>query len=329
MKNNKFTYIIFIALFSIAAIYFFSNKNGTLNKRNTSFAIESINEILSIKILSDNKELLLKKEMQKWKVNNKYQVKNRNINNFLMAANRIDLLAPVSNTEKDQVASLLKSDGIVVEFFKGKRSIKKYYVSKPGMSKSKTYMMMFKSSEPYIVRIPSFQGLVADLYVVDENYWRDKTVFNYPPQNIKNINVEYPDNQKSFELINYNNGTFALQTTSNKKFLNDFDVNKVARYFTYFQGITFEKVVEDMSINQLDSIFDATPFIEISVEDINGLENVIKVYRKPANQELDEFGQKAMFDYNRAYAVLNNADELILIRYYIFDPLFKEIDYFR
>ena len=330
MKHIKLTYIIFIALFSIATIYFFSNTKGTLNKRNTSFAIESIDDISSIKILVDNQELLLKKEMQKWKVNNKYQVKGWNINNFLIAANRIDLLASVSNTEKDQVASLLKSDGIVVEFFKGKRRIRKYYVSKPAMNKSKTYMMMYKSSEPFIVRIPSFQGLVADLFVVDENYWRDKTVFDYPPQNIKNIIVEYPNNQlKSFKLINYNNGTFALQTTSNEKFIDDFDVSKVARYFTYFQGINFEKVIIDQNKNQLNSISENKPFLIIFVEDIYGIKNSLKVYRKPSEHELDEFGQKAMFDYNRAYGVLNDADELILIQYYIFDPLFKEIDYFR
>lgn len=330
MKFNKLTYIIVIALFSIAMLYFFSNSKSSFSIRNTSFAIESVERISCIKIISKEKELVLKKDVQKWIVNNKYQVKNKSINILLEAVNRIDLLAPVSNLESEQVASLLKSDGIILEFFKGKRQIKKYYVSKPSMSKSKTYMMMYKSNKPFIVHIPAFKGLVSYLFVVDENYWRDKTVFNYQPQNIKEINVEYPNNQqKSFKLINYNNSTFAVQARGNDKFVDNFNVKKVTRYFTYFQRINFEKVVLNLNKNQIDSVLNKMPFVIISVEDIYGTKNSLKIYRKPPNQELDEFGQKAKFDYDRAYGVLNDADELILLQYYIFDPLLKEIDYFR
>lgn len=53
------------------------------------------------------------------------------------------------------------------------------------------------------------------------------------------------------------------------------------------------------------------------------------MYRKPAPNKLDEFGQNAEFDYNKAYGVLNNANEIILLQYYKFDPILKEIDYFR
>lgn len=329
MKNFKILFILFV-LVVIAAIYFFSNSKGTLKLSNTSFAIESIDKVASIKITKGTKELLLEKEMNSWKVNNKYKVKEWNIRNFLMALNRIDLLAPVSKVEKDQISSILKSDGILIEISGKNKNLRKYYVSKPGMNKSKTYMMMYKSSEPFIVRIPSFQGLVADLFVVDENYWRDKTVFDYQPQNIKNIKVEsFEDPSKSFRVINYNNGTFALQNLNEDKFVKEFNVDKVARYFTYFQKISFDNVENKLNRDQVDSVLKSTPYMKISVEDIYGITNSVTIFRKPPEQELDEFGQKATFDYNRAYAVFNESNELIIIQYYIFDPLFKEIDYFR
>ncbi|MCD4832820.1 MAG: DUF4340 domain-containing protein [Bacteroidales bacterium] len=329
MKNIKL-FIIIVVLIAIAGIYYFSNSKGSLNLRNASFAVESLDIITKIKISNGDKNLILKKEFDHWKVNNKYRATNRSIENFMMAINRIDILAPVSKVEKEQVALILKSDGVLIEVFKKNRTLKKYYVSKPEMNNSKTYMMMYKSSEPFIVRIPLFKGLVADLFIIDENFWRDKTTFNYLPQNIKNIVVEYPENtSKSFRVINYNDGTFAIQNLSNKTFVENFNVDKVARYFTYFQRIVFEDVVENLNKTMLDSVLQTKPFNIITVEDIHGNTNKIAIYRKPPEKEYDEFGQKAQFDYDRAYATFNNNNELIIIQYYIFDPLFKEIDYFR
>ncbi|MCK5170086.1 MAG: hypothetical protein KAQ75_09410, partial [Bacteroidales bacterium] len=134
---------------------------------------------------------------------------------------------------------------------------------------------------------------------------------------------------KSFSVINYNDGTFAIQNLSNNAFVVDFNVDKVARYFTYFQRIVFEDVVRNLDQVETDSILQTKPFNVITVETIQGNVNKIAIYRKPSESEFDEFGKKAQFDYDRAYATLNNNNELIIIQYYIFDPLFKEIDYFR
>jgi len=55
----------------------------------------------------------------------------------------------------------------------------------------------------------------------------------------------------------------------------------------------------------------------------------LKLFRKPAENSVDEFGNKAGFDYNKAYAVLNDNHEILEIHYYNFDLILKEIDYFR
>jgi hypothetical protein len=329
MKNQKSLIILFV-LFIIAGVYFFSNSKGSLNLRNSSFEIETPENVTKIQISAPDKNLLLEKDLHKWKVNGKYTATEKSVDNFLMAINRVVASTPVSKTEKEQVASILKADGITVEIFKKKRTIKKYYVSKSEMNKNKTYMMMHNSSEPFIVRIPSFKGLVADLYIIDENYWRDKTIFDYQPQNISSISVEYPENMsKSFRVTNYNDGTFAIQELNNNAFIEEFNVDNVARYFTYYQRIVFEDVTRDINKNYTDSVIQSQPFSIITVEDIQGVKNKIATYRKPSEKRVDEFGQNIKFDYDRAYACFNNNKELVTIQYYIFDPLLKEIDYFR
>lgn len=327
--RSYFYYFLIAAIAVIAAVYFFSNDKGTFKLRNISFAIEDLNEIDQIVLKTSTKKIELNQINGIWKVNGKYLVKERAIQNFLMALNRIELKSPVSKIERSQVASILKSDGILVEINKNNKSISSYYVSKPSMNKSKTYMMMENTDKPFHVHIPAFKGSVAELYVIEENFWRDHTVFNYQPQHIKEIKLEYAQKEKSFSLTNYNDGTFSVKSLKDNSYLENFNVEHVANYFTYFQGVEFEKVLDDLKLVQVDSILSSEPYLKIAVTDFNKDENSICIYRKPPEKELDEFGHKANFDYNKAYATLNDSREIILIQYYIFDPLLKEINYFR
>ncbi len=329
MKNLKLYIVLFILLI-IAGVFFFSNNKGTLNLRKSDFSIDSPDDITKIQLSSNQKVLVIEKKHDQWKVNNKYKATQKYVENLILALNRITVLSPVSKAEKEQVASILKADGILVRVYKNRRTIKEFYVSKPEMNKSNTYMMMEHSADPFITSIPAFKGLLAQLFVVEENYWRNKTIFDYEPQNIENITVEYPQEQtKSFRVINYNDGTFAIQNLSKNVYINNFDVEKVARYFTYYQRIVFDDVVAGLTKNAIDSVLNSKPFCIISVEEESGAINKVAVYRKPPEKKFDEFGQKLKFDYDRAYASFNDNKELIIIQYYIFDPLFKEIDYFR
>ncbi|MFP4025266.1 MAG: DUF4340 domain-containing protein [Thiohalospira sp.] len=328
--HTKKTILILFSLLVIAAIYFFSNSKGTLNRRNTHFAVESTNQIKKIIISASDEKLLLIKENEQWKINNKYIARQSVVDNFLMALNMLQVSSPLSNNEKEEVAKMLEREGIQVEIFKKNRRLRNYYVSTPAMTNDKTYMMMVKRGEPFAIRIPAFKGLVAELFSTNEELWRDKTIFDYKPQNIKTISIEYPGQpSKSFELINFGDGTFALKNPNENSFVEDFNLEKSIRYFTYFQGIKFERIENEMSQQRSDSLLNSEPYCRITVTDMENYENSITIFRKPAEQEYDEFGNKIKYDYDRAYAFFNQNNELIIIQYYIFDPLLKEIDYFR
>ena len=330
MRNNKGYIIILIILIVFAAIYYFSNTEGTLNIRYSSFSIDKPDEIKEIRISSGEHQVYLNKDPDYWRVNNKYRARENNIKNFVTALSLIDILSPVSKTEKEQIASILESDGVLVEIIKNKRTSRKYYVSKPSMSVYKTYMMKYRSREPFIVRIPSYKGNIADLFNTDENFWRDRTLFDYQPQDIKKISVSYPGNpEKSFSVINFEDGSIALKQIYSDSYVDNFNVEKLSRYLTYFQNIIFQNIATNLTQQASDSIYSSGPYSVISVEDIKGFTNELKIYRKPSEKEFDEFGKKIKYDFNSAYALFNENNELLIIQYYIFDPLLKEIDYFR
>lgn len=321
---------VLIVLLVLAAMYYFSNTKGTLSLKNSDFSIHNAEDITEVKIIANDNEILLSKNLDHWELNNKYRARTKNVVEFLRVLSSIDVYSPVSKTEKDQVASILKADGVIVEVFKNKRVAKRFYVSKPSMNKEKTYMMMTGSDQPYIVRIPLFKGNLADLFTVNENLWRDRILFDYQPQNIKEIAVSYTENpEKSFSVINYGDGSFSLKEINSDTFVESFDVDKLSRYFTYFQNIWFENMATNLSQTESESVLSSSPFVKIKVEDVNGKVNMLKVYKKLAVSEFDEFGEKVEYDFNRAYALFNENNEILIIQYYICDPILKEIDYFR
>lgn len=330
MNNTKKSLLVVFILLMIATAYFINDSKGTLVRRNTHFAIEETKKIDKIKISSSDEEITLVKESEHWKINDKYIARKRIVDNFLMVLNRIQIASPISENEKERIAAMLKEEGVLVEIYRKNRTLRKYYVSTPDIDKHKTYMMMAKRGDPITVRIPSFKGLVAELFSIDQSLWRDKSVFDYQPQNIKSITTEYPgDSSKSFTVINFGDGTFALKQPFKNLFVEDYNMERVVRYFTYFQGIEFERIEKELSKQKIDSLLQSAPFCKISVTNVDDFTNSINIYRKPPEKELDEFGNKLNYDYNRAYAIFNQNNELIIIQYYIFDPLLKEIDYFR
>ncbi|MGE0090358.1 MAG: hypothetical protein AB7S50_12880 [Bacteroidales bacterium] len=329
MRKYLLYLFVFVLLFLSAWIFFFSSSSGIVSLRNSNFSIDNVEKVTSIYLSEKSNTLALDKINNQWIVNNKYQAKEQSIGTLLLAINRLQVHYPVSKAEREQIALLLNNDGIQVDVKINRFNRHRFWVSKPSMNKEKTYMMMVNSSEPFVVKIPGFKGNVGELFATSENAWRNNLIFNYLPQNIQTITIEYPlTPERSFSLKNFNDGSFALINRKNQ-LEPDFNVEIAARYFTYFQNIQFEDVITNWPQVKKDSVFASTPYVQITVKDFKSIENNIKIFRKQSDGETDEFGDKSKFDLNKAYALLNNNNELLLIQYYNFDPLLKEIDYFR
>jgi len=335
MQNRKmkvkavWLYVITaLMLGTIAAVIYWSDPFSTFSSRERDFAVENIEEVDRIELTSNTNRLSLEKNGEMWRVNGAFEVRSRAMLVLIDALANLQAEAPVSKKQLPRIQEHLLEEGIRVQIFKGRRELKNFVVSRKDFAKN-TYMSMEGAALPYRVHIPAFAGQVATLFQIAQNYWRSPMIFDIKPQEIKQVIVQYPEKTSAgFELNAANNGYYTLENTSGNE-IESINDDRIARYLAFFQAVKYEKIMADGEHKLRDSLMKATPWVHIKVKSHGGDVGTLEVFRKPASGKKDAFGQRSEFDLDKAYALLNGSEEIIQIQYFVFDPIFKEIDYFR
>ncbi|MDA3778921.1 MAG: DUF4340 domain-containing protein [Bacteroidales bacterium] len=328
IKNKNRVYLLLIVvLIVLSGIVFFNKSNKTLSKA-SNFSVKKKQGVTKVVLSLNTTTTVLEKSNKQWIVNNKFLVRSKAISSFLKVLSRIDVLAPVSYARQVDAKNKLDTNSVFVEIYKNHRKLKSYYLSLPSSENSKTYITKEKDSEIFVARIPSHSGNIAVLFVLDENYWRNKIVFDYKPQQIKSVLVKIPSEPKSsFKITNFNDGSFSIKAIDKTIKIDNFNVKKAARYFTYFRNISFIDIAK-ISSRKEDSILNSDALYSISLEDINGYMQKIDIYRKPQTHNQKTQNSAYNFDPNIAYGCINDSKEIIEIKYYKIDLLMKELKYF-
>ncbi|MCD4734519.1 MAG: hypothetical protein K8R53_00620, partial [Bacteroidales bacterium] len=68
----------------------------------------------------------------------------------------------------------------------------------------------------------------------------------------------------------------------------------------------------------------------ITLTDTAGVENIVKTYYKPNDMlRFDMEGILYTYDLDRLFALINEDRDFVLIQYFVFDKVFRELEYFR
>jgi len=335
MQNRKigvsaaWIYVITtIMLATIAAIVYWSDPFSTFSGGERNFAIEHIDEIDRVKLSGNSKALELVKQGSIWRVQGAFEVRSRAMLVFLDALTNLQAEAPVSNQQLPRIQEHLLEEGVRVQIFNGRKQLKDFRVSRKDFEPT-TYMLMSGATIPYQVQIPGFASQVASLFQLEQNYWRSPMVFDIKPQEIETVRVRYADEPEAgFHLSATDNGYYTLHRVSGEE-IDQVREERIARYLAFFQAVKYEAILDDPQQQLRDSLLQTTPWVRIQVKTQVGDISTLEVYRKAGGSGRDAFGQTSTYDLDRAYALLNDSEEVIQIQYFVFDPIFKEIDYFR
>jgi hypothetical protein len=183
------------------------------------------------------------------------------------------------------------------------------------------------------VHVPGFVGYLTPQYATQLKDWRDRTVFNIAPNEIKSVSMQYADKPENSFTITRDKDDVAV-TASREVMSRPDGVNKnrAETYMHFFSNINCEGFINGLPDN--DTTFKTAPKrASIEIDGMHGQHLHADVYwmainRRSKNQTITE--HNAMdevpqdYDSDRMYAVTNNYKDTIVIQQFVFRNIFRK-----
>tara|TARA_B110000495_G_C22957764_1_gene561241 strand:+ start:118 stop:1077 length:960 start_codon:yes stop_codon:yes gene_type:complete len=315
MKNK---FLIYILMF-ISIIYFSSCKTDVKEKVNEKDFNLSETENIDKIIMSDKAGniITLEKEEEKWIINSKYPVWDRQIEYTLDVMKDIRIKSSVSEQKTKFVLQNIATKGVKVEIFEGQRKIKSYYIGGNTSDHHGTYMIMENAEHAYVMHIPDrHPGILNPKYgiegiYVNETVWREPITINIIPEEISEVKVIDFINKEQSYTINIENKTLA-DFGNNEILIDNRKYNEFASFFSnlhcgiYKSDLNPEYFILSKKIyitnnNQTDSLV---------VYDVSEIQKIQKKYDSTVEN---------------LYAKWNNSD-MVIIQKNIFNKVLITLD---
>jgi hypothetical protein len=346
MKKNRVTYLIVIVLAVVALVLVLPNHKSTLKKGLGDFAIADTASVTKIFMadMRNNHVLLTKKSPGNWVLNDTLKARSEGLDMLLRTMMNLAVKAPVPRASYNNVIKRLATNSVKVEIYQKKYRIdlfntirlfphekrtKVYYVGSATPDNMGTFMYMEGSDTPFVVYEPGFRGFVSARFSARPNDWRDHTIFKKKPSEIKSLKIEFTQQPKESYLINMHglNNVEVISLETGEK-IRDFDARRLVDLVNGYRDIRYEAVLDAIDPAKADSIIHSTPLHIITLTDTAGNVNRVKTFRRRNMEgDYDMEGNLVAYDLNRLYALINNGKELVLIQYFVFDPITRPLSY--
>ncbi len=290
------------------------------------FAIEDTSLVSKIFMANKTGEkvLLERNANNTWIVNGKILADEVKIKLLLSTFHDMQIQKPIPPSMHNTAMGILASRGIKTEIYHGDILLKTIYVGSETPEQTGTFMLLEGDDEAYVIHIPGFVGYLTPRFFMTEIKWRNKLIFDIAPENIAEIQISYPKNEKeSFTflkepftkqstILNYNGDLVQADTLKVKMLLYSFN-QKYAEGF--YDDSTFTKL-------ERDSVLSLVPYCMIRVKQTNGIEQNIALYNKLVGEKTkdryDENGKELVIDPEKYYAKLTDIEQMASVQDYVF-----------
>jgi hypothetical protein len=339
MKKNRIAIILVVILGSLSFWFIVNKKDGTIKETLRDFAVAdtaSINKIF-LADKNGNSVTLERQEAGNWLVNGQYNIRPDALQTLLTTINKIDVKEPVGKNAQNNVIKRLAAKAIKCEIYQNNKLTKAYYVGTETPDMTGTYMILIDletmkpSEKAFVTYIPGFEGYLTTRYFVEERGWRDRTVFQYIPNEIRSVKVEAPSNPAyNYELSVKGNNDYEIKMLLSNQLLSNLDTLAVKQYLSYFRQLNFESFEVDLKQEQIDSVLKSQPTNILTVTDNKGKTNKVQFYaRRNLKGITDNDGKPLPFDLERMDALLNNGKDFVMVQFFVFGKVLPTPDYFQ
>ena len=339
MKKNKVAILLVIILGSISFWFIINKGDSTIKATLRDFAVKdtaSINKIF-LADKNGNAVTLERKDSGNWTVNDQYNIRPDALQTLLTTIQRIDVKEPIGKNAQNNVIKRLAAKAIKCEIYQNNKLTKAYYVGTETPDLKGTYMILIDletmkpSEKAFITYIPGFEGYLTTRYFVEERGWRDRTVFQYVPNEIKSVKVEAPSKPEfNYELSVMGNNDYHIKMLSKNQLLKNLDTLAVKQYLSYFQQLNFESFEVELKPTQIDSVLRSQPTNILTVTDNKGKINKVMFFARNNLKGLLDYDKKPLpFDLERMDALLNNGKDFVMVQFFVFGKVLPTPDYFQ
>lgn len=281
MKVNKTLILILMLILLGGAAYYISNKSNEGSSYDISdrqFAVEERSDISKIFLAYRNgKSFILEKKNNEWFVNDEYLVHPNIISNMLDVLTGVELkYIPPQAAYKNMVQDIAQL-GIKVEIFdENNTKLKSYQVGGTTSGELGTVFIMENAIQPFVMELPNFEGSLRGRFLFDHvDQFRDRTVFEYEDQEISEISIVYPKDQKSSFKLTLE-PEVRLTPISGNVLPGEIIPGAIERFLRGFRDLDAEAFENQHELR--DSIESLVPVAEIKVKDRSGKEKVVKLH---------------------------------------------------
>ncbi len=306
-------YILLLGVLGALAWYFLIRENDSVfSSAEAGFTVKDTAAISKIFLSNREESLTLTRTDSGWRVNDKYPVLPASLATLFQALHGQYAIGPVSQAAHNNVVQAMSVSSTKVEIYgKNGQKIRTFFVGNEARDFNNTYMLMEGAKRPYIVSLRGFEGFLTPRYSPKLTDWRDRTLFNTPPDQIRSVAVTYPNApENSFTITASGNG---LQITPPIPGVTA-DPARLRDYLGFFRKINAEGYVN--GTYHMDSLIVHAPrYATISVTTDKGT-HTAELYFMAATQRTG-FGAAItidgeMYDSERQYAVLDKQDTLLV-----------------
>ncbi|MBX2904669.1 MAG: DUF4340 domain-containing protein [Taibaiella sp.] len=274
-----------------------------------------------------------------WVVNKQYPALPSMVNLLLTTIMKQSALYPVPKAAFNNAVEGLATHGTKVEVYdRGGKKMKVFYVGGIAVNNSGTYMMMEGAKQPYVVQQEGFVGYLTPRYSAKLRDWRDRTVFNVAPEDIKSVSLQYAGKpEQSFTVTRGPNDSPVV--AAEPRVMNSPDgmnERRASAYLRFFRNVNCEGYLNGLSDNDT-TIKTAPKHSSIDMVLKSGKVKHVDIYwmavnKRSKNQKASDLANDAPEDYDadRMYAIINDYKDTVMIQQLIFHNIFRKApEFFR
>ncbi|HHM21489.1 MAG TPA: DUF4340 domain-containing protein [Bacteroidetes bacterium] len=283
MKKNYWLLLIFLFLGAATAWYMWSAKSqphkSTLGW-DRKFAVDDINQVHKIFIAKRTGETTtLTRKGDHWLVNGRYKASPNAVENVLEVLEHVTLKFVPPRPAIDHIVKEIAARGIKVEVYgKDDHPIETFYIGGVTPDARATYFIHEGSEQPMAVELPLMEGQVRTRFDFTGDFWRDRTIFDYQPDELQAVSIEYPKQRNSsFRLTRKGKGFEVKPFYENvPPIARPVENGTVEAFFVNFKKRIAESFDSEYAFK--DSVKATIPFAIVSVTDTDGQEKQVTFY---------------------------------------------------